>query len=37
MCDYYLQTWYIQFAERVAEQRKTQDLRKFGNIKKLTA
>ena len=36
MCDYYLQTWYIRVASRVAEQLKTWDLRKLGNIRKLS-
>ena len=32
MCDYYLQTWYVRVASRVAKQLKTWDLRKVGNI-----
>ena len=36
MHDYYLQTWYIQVARRVAERLKTHDLRKLGNIKKMS-
>ena len=32
MCDYYLQTWYIRVAERVAEQLK--EIRKLENTKK---
>ena len=36
MRDYYLQTWYIQVASRVAEQFKTWDLRKLGNIGKMS-
>ena len=35
MSSYYLLTWYIQIASRVAEQLKTQDLRKLGNIRKV--
>ena len=34
--DYYLYTWYIRIASRVAERRKTQDLRKLRNIRKLS-
>ena len=36
MCDYYLETWYIRVASRVANQPKTDDLRKLGNIKKVS-
>ena len=36
MRDYYLQTWYIRVASRVAEQLKTQDLGKWGNIRKVS-
>ena len=34
--DYYLQTWYIRVASRVAEPLKTSDLRKLGKIRKLS-
>ena len=36
MGDYYLQTWYIRVASRVAERLKTEDLRKFRNIRKVS-
>ena len=40
MCNYYLQTWNIRFASRialrVAERLKTEDLRKLRNIRKLS-
>ena len=32
--DYYLQTWYLRVAPRVAERRKTLDLRTLGNFEK---
>ena len=32
MCDFY---WYIRVVSRVAERRKTQDLRKLGNIRRV--
>ena len=34
--DYYLCTWYIRVASRVAERLKTYDLRKLGNIRKVS-
>ena len=34
MGDYYLQTWYIRVASRVAE--RLNDLRKLGNIRKVS-
>ena len=36
ICGYYLQTWYMRAASRVAGRLNTQDLRKLGNIKKLS-
>ena len=36
MRDYYLQTWHIQVASRVAKQLQTEDLRKLGNIREVT-
>ena len=33
---YYLQAWHIRVASRVAEQLKTQNLRKLGNIRKVS-
>ena len=36
MRDYYLYTWYKRVALRVAEQIKTYDLRKLGNIRKVS-
>ena len=36
MGDYYLQTWYIPVASRVANRLKTKDLRKLGNIRKVS-
>ena len=36
MCDYYLQTWYIQVASRFAERPLSWDVRKLGNIRKLS-
>ena len=30
--DYYLETWYIRAASRVAKPLQTEDLRKLGNI-----
>ena len=36
MGDYYLQTWYIRAASRVAERLKSYDLRKLGNIRKVS-
>ena len=33
MYDYYLQTWHIRVASRVAERLKTYNLRKSGNIR----
>ena len=36
MGDYYLQILYIRVAPRVAKQLKTYDLRKLGNISKLS-
>ena len=35
MHDYYLQTWYIRVASRVAKRLKTYDLTKLGNIRKV--
>ena len=34
--DYYLQTWYIRVASQVAKRLKTLDLRKLGNIRKVS-
>ena len=34
--DYYLETWYIRDASRVAEPVKTEDLRKLGNIRNVS-
>ena len=36
MRDYYLQTWYIPVASRVAKQLKSYDVRKLGNIRKVS-
>ena len=36
MCDYYLETWYIRVAARIVELLNTQDLRKLGNIRKVS-
>ena len=36
MRDYYLQTWYIGVATQVAVRLKTLDLRKLGNIRKVS-
>ena len=36
MRDYYLQTWHIRVASRVAKQLQTEDLRKLGNIREVT-
>ena len=36
MRSYYLQTWYIWIASRVVTRLKTLDLRKLGNIRKVT-
>ena len=36
MRDYYFQTWYVQAASRVAKQLNTEDLKKLGNIKKVS-
>ena len=36
MHDYYLKTQHIRVASRVAEQLKTYDLRKLGNIRKVS-
>ena len=36
MRDYYLQAWYMRVVSRVADRLKTFDLRKLGNIKKVS-
>ena len=36
MGDYYLQTWYIRVASRVAKRIKTEILRKLGNVRKVS-
>ena len=36
MRDYYLSTWYLRIASRVVKRLKTSDLRKLGNIRKLS-
>ena len=36
MSDYYLYTWYIRVASRVAKRLKTSDLSKLGNIRKVS-
>ena len=36
MPGYYLQTWYIGVASRVVKQIETCDLRKLGNIRKVS-
>ena len=36
MCNYYLYTGYIQFASRVAKRFKTQDLKKLGDIRRVS-
>ena len=36
MRDYYLQTWYIRVASRIAERLTTWDLRKLGNVRKVS-
>ena len=36
MRDYYLQAWYISVTSRVTEQPKTENLRKLGNIRKVS-
>ena len=36
MRDYYLQSWYIRVASRVAEQLKSEDLRKLGDISEVS-
>ena len=36
ICDYYLNIQVIQVASQVAKQLKTYDLRKLGNIKKVS-
>ena len=33
--DYYLETWYIRGASRVAERLNTYDYRKLGNVRKV--
>ena len=36
MREYYLQTWYVPVASRVAKQLKSYDVRKLGNIRKVS-
>ena len=36
MGDYYLKKWYVRVASRVAERIKSYDVRKLGNIRKVS-
>ena len=36
MRDYFFKTWYVPVASQVAERLKTYDLRKLGNIRKVS-
>ena len=36
MRDYYLKTWYIRVASRVAERHTTWDIKKLGKIRKIS-
>ena len=36
MCDYYLQIWYVRVPSRVTDPLNNSDLRKLGNVRKLS-